>query len=94
MTTLFISAGLKLTENSDRAFALEQLSTLVKETNKESGCQYFEILANKEDPTAFTLWERWDSEEDLTAHFQKAHTKTYLQFKLTDVLYIEKLQSI
>ncbi|MGF1721996.1 antibiotic biosynthesis monooxygenase [Vibrio kyushuensis] len=94
MTTLFINAGLKLTADSDREFALEQLSLLVDETKKEPGCQYFELLANKEDSTTFTLWERWDNEQSLAEHFQKSHTKAYLNHNLTDVVYIEKLEAV
>ncbi|WP_295894960.1 antibiotic biosynthesis monooxygenase [uncultured Vibrio sp.] len=94
MTTLLISAGLRLTDNSDRTFAIEQLTQLVAKTNKEKGCQYFELLANKEDPRAFTLWERWDDEQALSNHFNQAHTKAYLQHDLTEVVYIEKLQTL
>ncbi|MEZ8826372.1 putative quinol monooxygenase [Vibrio amylolyticus] len=94
MKTLHISAGLKLTENSDRAFAIEQLTQLVEQTNKEAGCQYFELLAHKDDPRSFTLWERWDDEQALTRHFNQEHTKSYLQHNLTEVVYIEKLHAL
>ena len=94
MTILFISAGLKLTNNSDRSYTIEQLNKLVKETVKEKGCQHFQILANKENPNHFTLWERWDNEDYLKSHFEKPHTKAYLAKKLTEIMDIEKLEAM
>ena len=94
MTILFINAGLKLTNNSDRSYTIEQLNKLVTETVKEKGCQHFQILANKENPNHFTLWERWDNEDYLKSHFEKPHTKAYLAKKLTEIMYIEKLEAM
>lgn len=91
MDTLYVSAGLELTTGTDRAFAIEQMSKLVQETVKEPGCQYFEVLAHKDDLKKFTLWERWDNEAALQAHFEAPHTRAYLAQNLTQVTYIEKL---
>ncbi|BDU40956.1 putative Antibiotic biosynthesis monooxygenase [Vibrio nigripulchritudo SOn1] len=94
MKTLCISAGLSLSSDAPREYVLEEARKLVAETVKEPGCQHFELLERQDDPTKFTLWERWDSEEDLNNHFEQPHTKTFLAQNLTKVEYIEKLYSL
>ncbi len=94
MTTLYVSAGLVLTEGADRDFAVERIETLVQATVQEPGCRHFEVLAHRDDKQRFTLWEHWDNEEALQAHFQAPHTLEYLALNLTEVAYIEKLESI
>ncbi|WP_028302674.1 putative quinol monooxygenase [Oceanospirillum beijerinckii] len=94
MKTLYVSAGLVLTEGTDRTFAIEQMTELVEATIKEPGCRHFEVLAHKEDESRFTLWECWDNEAALQAHFQAPHTQAYLALDLTRVAYIEKLEAM
>ncbi|WP_165025829.1 putative quinol monooxygenase [Dysgonomonas sp. ZJ279] len=48
---------------------------LVKETEKELGCELFRIFENKDNSEEFVLWEIFKNEEALEAHMQAAHTK-------------------
>jgi quinol monooxygenase YgiN len=75
MKTLCINAGLSLSSDAPREYVLEEACKLVAETVKEPGCQHFELLERQDDPTKFTLWERWDSEEDLNNRFGSSRTK-------------------
>ena len=54
----------------------------------------FDLLQHRDNPTLFTLWEEWHSEQDLQAHFKAAHTLEYLALEQTEVLYVEKLVRI
>lgn len=89
--TLWVSAGLKVPSNKSAEKAKEKLQALQKQTIKEDGCIFFDVLQSKENPNLFTLWEEWVNEDALKRHFDQAHTKTYLALSLTDVVYIEKL---
>lgn len=94
MKTLCISAGLSLSSDAPREYVLEEARKLVAATIKEPGCQHFELLEHKDETNKFTLWERWNSEEDLKNHFEQPHTKAFLEKNLTQVDYIEKLYSL
>jgi len=89
--TLWISAGLKVSNNKSTKKAKEQLQILQQQTLKEKGCIFFDVLQNKEDSNLFTLWEQWVDEDALKQHFEQVHTKNYLAQSLTQVSYIEKL---
>jgi len=89
--TLWISAGLKLTNNQSALQAKEELKILQQQTIKEKGCIFFDVLQHRDNPTQFTLWEEWVNEEALKEHFEQTHTKKYLAKSLTEVTYIEKL---
>ena len=91
MSTLWISAGLKVQENQSAQQAKAALLDLQQASEKEPGCVYFHVLEHKGDPHAFTLWEEWKSEADLVAHFELAHTKSFIAKALTEIVYIEKL---
>ena len=91
---LWISAGLKVTTGNSPSVVRAALLALQKETVKEQGCIHFDLLQHKDNPSQFTLWEEWISEDALTQHFQAKHTKAYLEQSLTDVSYIEKLEKL
>jgi quinol monooxygenase YgiN len=89
--TLWVSAGLKISNNQSAEQAKEALKILQFQTIKEKGCIFFDVLQHRDDPNSFTLWEEWVNEEALKEHFSQTHTKDYLAQSLTEVSYIEKL---
>ena len=91
---LWISAGLKVSNDQSAEYVRKELEVLQQQTVKEKGCIFFDVLQNKEDPTLFILWEEWINEDALKEHFNQAHTKAYLAKSLTEVRYIEKLVKI
>jgi len=91
---LWISAGLKVTPGNAPADVKAALVALQQETVKEHGCNHFDLLQHKDDPSRFTLWEEWINEEALQQHFQAKHTKDYLAQSFTNVEYIEKLEKL
>lgn len=89
--SLWISAGLKVSENKSAEHAKKELNVLQRQTIKEKGCIFFDVLQHRDDPNLFTLWEEWIDEAALKEHFNQVHTKDYLAQSLTEVTYIEKL---
>ena len=57
---------------------LSVLSSLVEPTRKEPGCLSYELMQNNEDPTDFTLIEKWQSNTALESHFATKHFKDVL----------------
>ncbi len=91
MNKLRISAGIRATEGAELAVVKQELFKLEQATQHESGCYRFEINQRLDEPRHFTLWEIWEDEAALAAHFEAVHSKDYLAKNLSEVVYIEKL---
>ncbi|AXN34657.1 antibiotic biosynthesis monooxygenase (plasmid) [Vibrio coralliilyticus] len=94
MTTLYVTAGLVLSSERPRQEVLAAMRQLTQATLTEPGCVSFEFLAHHADPSRFTLWERWDSEAALDAHYHKAHTRAYLSQGWTRIESLHKHYSL
>ena len=57
---------------------LEAAKPCIAATLEEKGCKRYELNQDLENPTKFTMIERWDSVADLEAHMASAHTKTLI----------------
>ena len=49
------------------------LEGFVEPTRAETGCVYYELMQNNDDPTDFTFVEEWESDETLDAHLESPH---------------------
>ena len=57
---------------------LDAAKPCIAATVKEKGCKRYELHQDLENPTKFTMFERWDSFADLEAHLEADHTKKLL----------------
>lgn len=55
-----------------------ELSALVQPSREESGCQYYELHQDAEQPGTFYVLERWDDEAALEFHNNSAHFQHFL----------------
>jgi quinol monooxygenase YgiN len=46
---------------------------MMSETRKEKGCLAYVFSADLSDPARFHIFERWESQSDLDAHFRTPH---------------------
>ncbi|MTD58513.1 putative quinol monooxygenase [Amycolatopsis pithecellobii] len=56
---------------------LEAARTLTRETLSEKGCGTYEVWADPDQRGRFRLFEEWDSQESLTAHFASPHFQAF-----------------
>lgn len=61
---------------------------LVRETEKEPGCEYFKIFQSNEKPEEFILWEIFDNQEALNIHMESEHTKKCFALGLFELVSI------
>ena len=66
-------------EDSKEKF-LELLNTMVVESNKEDGCQFYELWRDTRRENQFSLIEHWRDQNALDAH---ARTKHWIHFNDT-----------
>ncbi len=57
----------------DRAAALAAALAMAAETRKEDGCITYGFFADVEDENTFRIFEEWETQAHLDAHFQTAH---------------------
>lgn len=82
----FITAELKIKEESRIREARDALALLCRETLQEPGCSLFVLHYDRNEPSRFVLWERFDDEAAFRAHFEASHTKEYIAKDLTEVV--------
>ena len=82
----YITAELKVKDESRIQEAKESLLLLCKATLTEPGCMLFTLHYDPKVPTRFLLWERFDDEAAFKMHFEASHTKEYLAKDLTEVV--------
>lgn len=53
------------------------LEGFVEPTRAEAGCIVYELMQNNADPTDFTFYEEWESDETLDAHLLSPHIAAF-----------------
>ncbi|OMH38042.1 putative quinol monooxygenase [Motiliproteus sp. MSK22-1] len=94
MSKLWISAGIEMQDGKNIEQALKALKQLAKVTLQEPSCFQFDVLQHQDNPKRFTLWECWQDESSLDAHFKTSHTRAYLAQNFTTVNYVERLSLV
>ncbi|MGH7999673.1 MAG: putative quinol monooxygenase [Brasilonema sp.] len=76
----------------------QDLLDLLLPTRAEPGCITFDLLLDTNDPTVFVLYENWESQAAVDAHFQQPYVKQVLQaYEITlaepiKVMSLEKIE--
>lgn len=69
---IVLNVFFKIRQASEKEF-LQELRTMVSESNKEAGCSFYQLWKNDSDPKTYTLIEHWDNSEVLKKHQGTAH---------------------
>ena len=70
-------AGYMMVKPEARAQAVQAAIDMVAETKKEQGCIAYDFYADLNDPNRFHVFEEWESDAALEAHFQTTHMKVF-----------------
>lgn len=70
---MLIIAGTFRIDPAKRDAAVLAASEMMAETNREKGCHAYAFSADLADPTLVHLFELWESEAALHAHFAAPH---------------------
>lgn len=52
---------------------VELLRGVIEGSHGEPGCRLYALHRAADDPTRFAILEKWDSQDDLDAHFRQPH---------------------
>ena len=72
--TLTVIATIKAKAGMEERMQQDLLSLLAP-TRSESGCIIFELLTDIQDPSLFVLYENWEDQAALDAHFEQPYVK-------------------
>ena len=76
---MIVIAGTVRVRPGRREEAMRAARAMVAATRAEPGCRHYRFYADLEDPEIFFLFEEWDSEAALAAHFQSEHMRVFQQ---------------
>ncbi len=74
---MLIVAGIVHVKPEAHDTAVEAMSEVMAETRKEAGCISYTFSPDFADPGLFHLFEEWESQEHLSAHFEAPHIAVY-----------------
>ena len=70
---MILIAGTIRIEAQHRTEAIAVMTAMMAETMKEEGCVSYDFSADLNDETVFHLFEEWETQEHLEAHFVAPH---------------------
>ncbi len=70
---MLIIAGTFRIDPTKREATVAAANEMMAETLKEKGCHAYAFTADFADPARVHLFERWESQADLEAHFKTPH---------------------
>ncbi len=74
---MLLIAGTVRVQPEDRDVAVAAMVEMMAETAKEDGCVSYDFSADLNDPALFHLFEEWESDEHLAAHFVAPHMAVF-----------------
>lgn len=86
---MLLIAGTFRIQAEDREAAVEIMQWMMAETSKEDGCVSYTMSADFADTTLIHLFEEWESDEHVQAHFVAPHMKVFRE-KLSTLGPIER----
>jgi quinol monooxygenase YgiN len=70
---MLIVAGSMTTAPEDRDEVMRLAQSVMHATRREEGCHEYVFTADSQDPGLIRLYERWEGDDQLTAHLETAH---------------------
>ena len=74
---MVVIAGTITLDPDKRGAAIAAATEMMQATRKEPGCHSYTMSADLEDPGRFQIFEEWDSQAALDAHFATPHMASF-----------------
>ena len=76
---MLVVSGVIVLGEEGREQAIEAAKQMAVATRSEEGCLTYSFYVDVEDPSRVRVFEEWQSEEALAAHFQAPHMAAFRQ---------------
>lgn len=74
---MLVVAGEIEIDPEHREEAVDAAQAMMTATRREAGCLTYVLTADLGDPGRFRIFEEWESQEALDAHFETPHMKAF-----------------
>ena len=74
---MLVIAGQIRIDPANRDAAVAAARTMMEETHKESGCISYTFSEDLDEAGCFHIFEEWESQDALDAHFKAPHMATF-----------------
>lgn len=74
-----VVAGHVTVKPEHRDEAVQRAIAIARDSESEDGCISYRFFCDLEDANVFHIFEEWESQEALDAHFQTEHLKEFQQ---------------
>lgn len=74
---MLVVAGVVKIDPDKRDEAIAAAVAMMRESREEPGCLSYAFSADLEDAGTFRIFEEWESQEALDAHFASPHMKSF-----------------
>ena len=74
---MLVISGIFRIAPESRANALALAQEMARASREEDGCHAYSFYADIEDQNVMRIFEEWESDDALAAHFQTPHMKTF-----------------
>lgn len=85
-STIFVTAELRINSDVDLAVARKAIEQFCSDMESESGCQQATATFDVNDPRRVILWERYDDQSAIKAHFAMPHTQAFIDLGMTELV--------
>ncbi|AIW14413.1 putative quinol monooxygenase [Vibrio tubiashii] len=85
-STIFVTAELRVNSDVDLAVARKAIEQFCSDMESESGCQQATATFDVNDPRRVILWERYDDQSAIEAHFVMPHTQAFIALGMTELV--------
>jgi quinol monooxygenase YgiN len=76
---MIVIAGHVALDPAQREAAVAAAREMMRETRREKGCISYAFSADLDEPGRFRIFEEWESDEALRAHFASPHMARFQQ---------------
>ena len=74
---MLVVTGIVVVAADDAAVARGLMATVATATRQEAGCRTYAFYEDVETPGRFRVYEEWDGDDALKAHFEAPHMATF-----------------
>jgi len=74
---MIVVSGVIEVAEKDQAPAIAAATIVAAETRKEPGCRFYAFYQDIESPGVFRVFEEWDDDGALKAHFETPHMAAF-----------------
>ncbi|MGB0894671.1 MAG: putative quinol monooxygenase [Parashewanella sp.] len=84
---IWVTAVLEINDKVDVKLELDEIEHFCQQMESEAGCIMATASQDKDNPRRVVLWEVYQDEKAINAHFEMPHTQAFINRKTTTLIH-------